>query len=271
MTRAITGPPRQMRGSTFAPCALLATGLVHSYGRVAPVRALDGVELEVPAGACVALVGESGSGKTTLLRCFNRMVDPQEGTVTLGGRDVRDFAIEALRRDIGYVPQDGGLLPHWTVRRNVELVPRLLGLGDAAARADEALALAGLPSSSYGSRYPHELSGGQRQRVALARAVAAHPPAMLLDEPFGALDAISRADLQGAFEKMRRATGVTALLVTHDLAEATRLGDTIVVMRAGRVEQRGTFSELRRSPATPYVRDLLERTLAGFARLQEGM
>ena len=256
--------------TTTAPAALLATGVVHAFGGAAPVRALDGVDLEVPAGACVALVGESGSGKTTLLRCFNRMVEPQAGTVTVGGRDVRAGSVESLRQGIGYVPQDGGLLPHWTVRRNVELVPRLLGMDDVAARADEAIELAGLDPAIYGSRYPHELSGGQRQRVALARAVAARPPAILLDEPFGALDAISRADLQAAFEGVRHATGATTLLVTHDLVEAARLGDWLVVMRAGRLEQRGTFPELRHSPATPYVQALVERTLAGLARLEEG-
>ena len=250
--------------------ALEAIGVVHTFGGRASVRALDGVSLTVPAGACVALVGESGSGKTTLLRCFNRMVVPQSGTIAVGGRDVRELPAEKLRRRIGSVPQDGGLLPHWTVRRNVALVPGLLGLRDVPARADEALELAGLPPDGFGARYPHELSGGQRQRVALARALAARPPAVLLDEPIGALDAISRSDLQTAFEGIRRATGVTTLLVTHDLAEAARLGDIVVVMRAGRVEQQGTFAELRREPATPYVRALVERTLAGLTRLQEG-
>lgn len=255
---------------TATPVALLARGVLHAFGGEAHARALNGVDFEAPAGACVALVGESGSGKTTLLRCFNRMVVPQGGLVTVGGRDVRDVPVEVLRRSTGYVPQDGGLLPHWTVRRNVELVPRLIGMDDVAARADEALALAGLPPATYGSRHPHELSGGQRQRVSLARAVAARPSAILLDEPFSALDAISRADLHAAFEGIRRATGATTLLVTHDLAEAARLGDWLVVMRAGRVEQRGTFSELRRSPATQYVQALVERTLAGLARLEVG-
>ena len=257
--------PAGERRAGAASVALAARGVVHAYGAV---PALDGVDLEVPAGSCVALVGESGSGKTTLLRCFNRMVEPRRGRVTVGGRDVRESAVETLRRGIGYVPQDGGLLPHWTVRRNVALVPTLVGMPDPGAAADEALALAGLATAEFGERFPHELSGGQRQRVALARAIASRPPVVLLDEPFGALDAISRAELQEAFERVRGATGVTTLLVTHDLAEAARLGDAIVVMRAGRVEQRGTFAELRTRPATPYVRDLLARTLAGLARLR---
>ncbi|CAN5847528.1 ABC transporter ATP-binding protein [soil metagenome] len=268
MTDEVVAPLRKAGGTASAPAALRATGVVHTFG-ASGARALDAVDFEAPAGACVALVGESGSGKTTLLRCFNRMVEPRAGVITVDGRDVRDLPVETLRRTMGYVPQDGGLLPHWTVRRNAGLVPRLLGMDDVEPRVDEALALAGLAPSVYGSRYPHELSGGQRQRVALARAVAARPPAILLDEPFGALDAISRADLQSAFEELRRATGVTTLLVTHDLAEAARLGDWLVVMRAGRMEQRGTFSELRHSPATAYVQTLVERTLAGLARLEE--
>jgi osmoprotectant transport system ATP-binding protein len=269
VTSNATESLREVNGATFAPAALVVRGVVHAYGGAASVRALDDVDLEVPAGGCVAIVGESGSGKTTLLRCFNRMVDPVQGTITVGGRDVRDVAVEALRRQIGYVPQEAGLLPHWTVQRNVELVPRLLGLDDVVVRATDALALAGLPPATFSARYPHELSGGQQQRAALARAIAARPPAILLDEPFGALDAISRADLQTAFEGVRRATGATTLLVTHDLAEAARLGDRLVVMRAGRVEQRGRFVELRASPATPYVQALIERTMAGLARLQE--
>lgn len=246
--------------------SLQARGIAHAYGAT---RALHGVDLDVSAGNCVALVGESGSGKTTLLRCFNRMVAPQRGKVMIGGRDVRDGPAEELRRGVGYVPQDGGLLPHWTVRRNVALVPTLLRMAAPRGAADEALALAGLDPQEFGERFPHELSGGQRQRVALARAIASRPPVVLLDEPFGALDAISRADLHTAFERVREATGVTTLLVTHDLAEAARLADTIVVMYGGRVEQRGTLAELRREPATSYVRELLARALSGLARLQE--
>ena len=241
------------------PAGLDARNVVHRYGRVA---ALDDVDLHVPAGSSVGLVGESGSGKTTLLRCFNRMVDPMAGEITIGGTDVRRERVELLRRRIGYVPQDGGLLPHWTVRRNVEFVPRLDGDADAPDAARAALALVGLDDGAFGARYPHELSGGQRQRVALARALAARPSVILLDEPFGALDAISRADVQQAFADSQVATGVTTLLVTHDLAEAARLCGTLVVMRDGRVEQEGSLRALRSAPATPYVAALLARALA---------
>jgi osmoprotectant transport system ATP-binding protein len=248
------------------PVALSAAGVSHEYRGV---RALDDVSLVVPTGGSVALVGESGSGKTTLLRCFNRMVEPRAGVVAVEGRPVRDVQPESLRRGIGYVPQEGGLLPHWTVRRNVALVPRLLGQPSPGDAADAALALAGLPPAEFGDRFPHELSGGQRQRVALARAIAAQPPIVLLDEPFGALDAISRADLQSAFETVRRSTAVTTLLVTHDLAEAARLCDTLVVMRAGRIEQSAPFAELRAAPATPYVAGLVARALAALDSLRD--
>ncbi|HEU0052746.1 MAG TPA: ATP-binding cassette domain-containing protein, partial [Longimicrobium sp.] len=163
------------------------------------------------------------------------------------------------RRRVGYVPQDGGLIPHWTVLRNAALVPRLRGLADADARAAGALARVGLPAEEFGGRWPRELSGGQRQRVAIARALAADPRIVLLDEPFGALDAITRADLQAAFDALRRSDGITALLVTHDLHEAALLADRVAVLRRGRVEQVGTMDELVERPATDYVRTLLAR------------
>jgi len=228
--------------------------------------ALNGVSVEVGSGQCVALVGESGAGKTTLLRCFNRMVAPESGTVRVGGVDVSQQPETALRRRIGYVPQHGGLLPHWTVLRNVALVPDLLERTDAAAATTRALELVGLGANEFGRRYPHELSGGQRQRVALARAIAAEPGVLLMDEPFGALDAISRSEVQASCAELRRQLGITTLLVTHDLLEADFLADELVVMRAGQVEQRGTFDELLASPRTPYVASLLERALAGANR-----
>ncbi|HEX6050167.1 MAG TPA: ATP-binding cassette domain-containing protein [Gemmatimonadaceae bacterium] len=222
------------------------------------VDALAGVSLAVGAGECVALVGESGSGKTTLLRCFNRLVDPDEGVIVVDGTDVRHADAIALRRRIGYVLQEGGLLPHWTVRRNVELVPRLLGAPNAGALASDALALVGFGDGFLDARYPRQLSGGQRQRVAMARALAARPAVLLLDEPFGALDAIIRAELQGMFLAIRRERPVTCVLVTHDLAEAARLADTIAVMRAGRIEQIAPSRELIDHPGTDYVARLVQ-------------
>lgn len=239
---------------------LEATGVVRRYGDVV---ALDGVSIRVEPGECVALVGESGSGKTTLLRCFNRMVEPDAGTVQVDGRDVVASDPIELRRSIGYVQQEGGLMPHWTVARNVALVPRLRGRPDAGDRAAEALELVGLPVAVYGGRWPRELSGGQRQRVAIARALADHPAILLMDEPFGALDAITRLDLHESFLGLRRRMPGTCVLVTHDLAEAVRLGDRVAVMRAGRIEQVGPPDALRKRPETVYVARLLEK--AGVA------
>lgn len=237
--------------------ALRAAGVVKTYG--AAVRALDDAWLEVPAGAIVALVGESGSGKTTLLRCFNRMVEPDAGTVSVGGRDVAIQDAVALRRSLGYVQQDGGLLPHWTILRNVTLVPWLRDQSDAVERARARLDLVGLPPDDFAGRYPRQLSGGQRQRAALARALAADPEVLLLDEPFGALDALTRAEVQDTFATLRTELDLTALLVTHDLHEAFRLADRVAVMRAGRVEQVGAPETLLASPETPYVDELLTR------------
>jgi osmoprotectant transport system ATP-binding protein len=227
--------------------------------RFGPVLALEAVSIRVRQAECVALIGESGSGKTTLLRCFNRLVDPDEGRVLVDGVDAAELDPIALRRRIGYVPQDGGLLPHWRVRRNIELVPWLRRMQNGGELAERALTLVGLEPRVFADRWPRELSGGQRQRVAVARALAASPDVILLDEPFGALDAITRADLQVAFDGIRRELKISAVLVTHDLSEAFLLADRIVVMRQGRVEQEASPTELRQSPATEYVRQLLLR------------
>jgi osmoprotectant transport system ATP-binding protein len=178
----------------------------------------------------------------------------------------------ALRRRIGYVPQDGGLLPHWRVGRNVELVLRLNGAdGDAAHRADDALRLVGLDPSVFRERWPRELSGGQRQRVAIARALASAPRIVLLDEPFGALDAISRADLQDSFAELRTGaeSSMTCVLVTHDLQEAFLLADRVAVLRQGHIEQVDTPELLVERPATPYVRELLARARVDRAPLPD--
>lgn len=236
--------------------ALEASGVSKNYGEV---PALRDVSLHVSSGECVALVGESGSGKTTLLRCFNRMVRADTGTVTVRGKDVTGLDPVRLRRSIGYVPQEGGLFPHWRVTRNAALVPWLSGRADSTQLAEQSLELVGLPAGEYGQRWPRQLSGGQRQRVAIARALALGPGIMLLDEPFGALDAITRSDLQFAFRDLRRKLGIATLLVTHDLHEAELLADRIAVMHDGRIEQVAPATGLLAAPATDYVKTLLAR------------
>jgi osmoprotectant transport system ATP-binding protein len=242
------------------PPALGAREVVKRFGAT---TALSGVSVGVGAGELLALVGESGSGKTTLLRCFNRLVTPDAGELSIAGRNVAQLDPIVLRRGIGYVPQDGGLLPHWRVGRNVELVLRLLDAADTTTAADAALRLVGLEPEIFRERWPSELSGGQRQRVAIARALAARPRVLLLDEPFGALDAITRAELQESFAELRedgaRKPAFTAVLVTHDLHEAFRLADRIAVLRRGALEQAGTPDELMERQATPYVAALLDR------------
>ncbi|MEO8451011.1 MAG: ABC transporter ATP-binding protein [Gemmatimonadota bacterium] len=240
---------------------LASTSAVKRFGTV---RALDDVSLRIGSGETVALVGESGSGKTTLLRAFNALTRLDSGIVTVNDADVAAADPVSLRRRIGYVAQDGGLLPHWTVRRNVELVPRLRSLSDIAVRAEAALALVGLEPGEFGARYPRELSGGQRQRVAIARALAADPEAVLLDEPFGALDAITRGELRSGFAALRSTLSITTVLVTHDLTEAIALADRIVVMRKGSVLQDATPAAMLAAPANEYVATLLSR--AGVRR-----
>jgi osmoprotectant transport system ATP-binding protein len=239
--------------------ALRAEQVSKRYGSV---LALDNVSLDIWSGESVVLVGESGSGKTTLLRCFNRLVDPDAGRILIEEANAAALDPIALRRRVGYVPQDGGLLPHWRVQRNVELVPWLRGAENAHELGCEALQLVGLDPAVFSQRWPRELSGGQRQRVAVARALAIKPDIILLDEPFGALDAITRVELQSSFDRVRRTLGVTSVLVTHDLHEAFDLADRVVVMRRGRVEQVATPQELRQAPAGQYVRELLLRARA---------
>ncbi|HEX6534832.1 MAG TPA: ATP-binding cassette domain-containing protein [Gemmatimonadaceae bacterium] len=239
--------------------------LAHVTVRHGDVRALDDVSLVVDGGGWLALVGESGAGKSTLLRCINRLVEPSAGTVTIDGVPVSARDPVALRRSVGFVPQDGGLLPHWRAWRNAALVPWLLGRREARPLAERALARAGLDPGTMGERWPHELSGGERQRVAVARALAGGQSLLLLDEPFGALDAITRSDLQRMLLDLRRGDGggLTMVLVTHDLREALLLADRVAVLRAGRLEQVADAGALAAAPATPYVAALLAR--AGVA------
>jgi osmoprotectant transport system ATP-binding protein len=229
------------------------------------------LSLSVGAGELVALVGESGSGKTTLLKMINRLIDPDRGSVRVAGKDVRGEDPVALRRTIGYVIQHVGLLPHLSVADNVAMVPRLLGWprADIDRRVDELLALVGLPAAAYRARIPDQLSGGQRQRVGVARALAARPQVVLLDEPFGALDPITREALQGELARIHRELQLTTILVTHDMVEALTLADRVVVMCAGEVRQIATPHALVTAPADDYVAQLVEVVRAQGRRLAQ--
>lgn len=220
---------------------------------------LHEVSLSVAAGEVVALVGRSGSGKTTLLRLVNRLIDPDRGSVLVDGRDTREWDPIELRRRTGYVIQDVGLFPHITVADNVAIVPGLLGWDDARvqARVVELLTLVGLDHTAYASRWPDELSGGQRQRVGLARALAADPPVLLMDEPFGALDPITRAELHVEFRQMQSALKRSVLIVTHDMAEAFALADRIAILHEGRIVACDTPDKLVES-GDPRVTELLK-------------
>jgi len=225
--------------------------------------ALAGVSLSVDEGRVLVLLGTSGSGKTTALKTVNRLVDPDAGRVTVLGRDVRDWDVIALRRGIGYVIQEAGLLPHMTVAQNVALVPRLLGWPEdrQRARVHELLTLLGLEPDRVASLPPAQLSGGQRQRVGLARALAADPPVLLMDEPFGALDPLTRRRVQDEFRDLQGRLRKSVVLVTHDVPEALRLADEVAVMDRGRVVQRGTPREIREAPQAGFVRDFVAAAL----------
>jgi osmoprotectant transport system ATP-binding protein len=228
-----------------------------SFGGMPAVR---GVSLTVAKGELVAIVGGSGSGKTTLLRMVNRLVEPDAGEVRVGGRDVRAEPAVALRRTIGYVIQHIGLLPHLTVEENIAMVPRLLDWTREAiaSRVTELLDRVGLPASRYAARYPDELSGGQQQRVGIARALAAKPRVLLLDEPLGALDPITRVALQRELRAIHRDLGLTTLMVTHDIVEALSLADRVAVMLNGEIRQIATPGELVRAPADDWVAEVVE-------------
>ncbi|MDX2092581.1 MAG: ATP-binding cassette domain-containing protein [Kofleriaceae bacterium] len=215
------------------------------------------VSLTIAAGELVAVLGESGSGKTTLVKMINRLLEPDEGRILVDGVDVRTNDPVALRRTIGYVIQHVGLIPHLTVTDNVAMVPRLLRWAPdrISARVKELLELVGLGDA--GARFPDQLSGGQRQRIGVARALAAEPKLLLLDEPFGALDPITRVALQGELAKLHRTLKLTTVMVTHDLFEALTLADRIAVMYRAELRQVGTPRELLASPADDYVARLM--------------
>ena len=222
-------------------------------------RLVDDLSLGVAAGELLALVGASGSGKTTTLKMINRLVEPTSGTVRIEGHQHDETPAHELRRRIGYVFQQVGLFPHLTVAENVAITPSLLGWPRARidARVDELLALVQLPPERFRARYPAELSGGEQQRVGIARALAAEPRIVLLDEPFGALDPLTRESLQAAFGELHRRLGFTAVFVTHDVVEAVLLADRIAVLAHGRLLQVGTAEELARAPASDEVAALM--------------
>ena len=217
--------------------------------------AIDRLTLAIPEGEVCVLIGPSGCGKTTTMRIINRMIEPDSGTVRIGGLNVMDIDQVNLRRSIGYVIQQIGLFPHWSIADNIATVPRLLGWATAKtnARVDELLALVGMDPAIYRGRFPRELSGGQKQRVGVARALAADPPVMLMDEPFGAIDPITRARLQDEFLRILRALKKTIVFVTHDVDEALKMGDRIAILKEGSLIQYDTPEAILIAPVDTFV------------------
>jgi osmoprotectant transport system ATP-binding protein len=221
--------------------------------------AVDDLNLQIPEGMTIALIGPSGCGKTTTMRMVNRLLDPTAGRILVNGEDVTQVDPVLLRRHIGYVIQQVGLFPHMTIAQNIAAVPKLLGWDQPRIirRTEELLHLVGLEPAEMRERYPSQLSGGQRQRVGVARALAADPPVLLMDEPFGALDPIARTLLQAEFRQILRRVRKTVVLVTHDLDEATRLGDRIAIMRNGRLVQYDAPEVVLSHPADAFVEDFV--------------
>ncbi|WP_435006917.1 ATP-binding cassette domain-containing protein [Tundrisphaera lichenicola] len=222
--------------------------------------ALDGVSLEVQRGEFLAILGTSGSGKTTLLKLVNRLIDPTSGAVLVGGKPTTEWDPIALRRSMGYVIQESGLMPHLTILANVGLVLRLIGVkrSEREEAARRCLSMVGIDPEQMGERLPHQLSGGQRQRVGVARALAADPELILMDEPFGALDPITRREIQNEFRNLQRNLGKTVILVTHDLREACRMADRLALVDRGQVVQVGCPSDFLDQPANDFVRSFFQ-------------
>jgi len=252
MTSSATSQPPRVAGARIE---LRGVGVTYPGGAIA-VRDVD---LDIAAGEFAVFLGPSGSGKSTLLRTINRLIEPTSGAVFIDGVDVRTLDPVVLRRGIGYVIQAVGLFPHLTIGANVGVVPSLLGWERAriARRVDELLALVSLAPATYRDRYPRQLSGGEQQRVGVARALAAEPHVLLMDEPFGAVDAIVRASLQDEIRRIHRDVGTTIVFVTHDVDEALRLADRVVVIAAGGVAQADTPQRVLSAPADDTVRSLV--------------
>lgn len=233
-------------------------GVSKSYDGGATYTVRD-VSLRLPPGRLLVLLGGSGCGKTTTLKMINRLVEPTAGRIEVDGRDVRAVDPVQLRRGIGYVIQGSGLFPHMSVADNIAVVPRLLGWPDVRVnkRVDELLELVHLRPAEYRNRLPRQLSGGQQQRVGFARALAAGPRVILMDEPFGALDPVTRVELRTEFLELHRRLGLTAVMVTHDMTEALLSADLIAVMKAGRLLRLGTPHELLTAPGDPFVAALM--------------
>jgi osmoprotectant transport system ATP-binding protein len=234
-----------------------------------PVLAVDDVSLDVAEGELLAIVGASGSGKTTLLRLANRLIEADSGSITVEGEDVRAVDPVLLRRRIGYVFQSGGLFPHMSVAGNIGITPKLVGApaAEISARVDELLDLVRLDRAQHRDRFPHELSGGQRQRVGVARALAARPRIVLMDEPFGALDPLTRDALGDDYRALHKKLGLTTVMITHDMTEALLLADRVAVMRTGRLLARGTPAELSNNDDA-YVGELLRAPRRQAGRLK---
>ena len=226
-------------------------------------RIVDNLSLEVLEGEILMILGSSGCGKSTILKMINRLIEPTEGRIYLDGKDIQHQDPIALRRSIGYVTQGIGLFPHLSNRENISMVPRLLGWPEdrIKSRYDELLQLVQLSSKIHADRFPDELSGGQQQRVAVARALAVDPAYLLMDEPFGALDAITRDSLQHEFLALKQRLNKTIIFVTHDIIEAVTLGDRIAILHEGQLEQIGTSEEILENPATEFVRELFTKSI----------
>ena len=238
--------------------------------RYAEKTAVDSLSFEVPQGEVCVLIGPSGCGKTTTLRMVNRLIEPTSGRILVNGADATTMNVEELRRGLGYVIQSVGLFPHLTVADNIGVVPRLLDWDKrrTAERADELLALVGLAPEEYRAKYPVQLSGGEAQRVGVARALAADPPVLLMDEPFGAVDPLNRERLQAEFARIQRDLKKTVIFVTHDIDEAIRLADRVAIMRDGRLQQYDTPEAVLEHPANRFVHDFIgaDRALKRLVR-----